>query len=196
MRSHKRKAILVIADRFCRDLPALDRMATFAVRAKLAAMYVGMAVCAMGAHILEDQIRMALRAGNFRMHAAQWVTRLIVVELRIRPDRFPACVAVALLAGDGDGAVRIRDLGLRPSRAWPGIARLLLQCGTHKQWQKANQNCREPTTTFHSAHRIGVCVIGQYGSLVQPHTKIAAVALTTQTHFIRTARSPKLSRQQ
>jgi hypothetical protein len=41
-----------------------------------------------------------------------------------------------------------------------------------------------------------VCVIGQYGSLVQPHTKIAAVALTTQTHFIRTARSPKLSRQQ
>jgi len=113
MSSDQRKAILVIAYLFQRDLPTLDRVAAFTVCAKLAAVYVGVAIGAVGTHILEDQAGMALRAGDLLMHAAQRIAGVVVVELRIRPDRLPTGVTVAVLAWRRNRPVRIAHLGLR-----------------------------------------------------------------------------------
>ena len=58
-------------------------MAAFAVRAELTTMNVSMAISAMSAGVLEDQAGMALGAGHLLMHAAQRISRMVVVELRI-----------------------------------------------------------------------------------------------------------------
>jgi hypothetical protein len=70
------------------------------------------AVGAPGADILENQIGMALRAGDLLVHAAQRIPRLVVLELRVRPDRLPTRVGVAALARDGK-----RPVGIRPQLA-------------------------------------------------------------------------------
>src|ERR1035438_6948168 len=64
-------------------------MAAFTVCAKLAAMNVRMAIGAMRAYILENQACVAFGAGHFLVHAAQWITRAVMIKLGIRPDRFP-----------------------------------------------------------------------------------------------------------
>jgi hypothetical protein len=69
MRSYKRKAILVIANLFQRDLPALHRVATLAICAKLPAMDVGVTVGTAFAYVLEHETGVALRAAYFLMHA-------------------------------------------------------------------------------------------------------------------------------
>lgn len=126
MGSDEREAILVIADLLEGDLPTPYRVAAFTVGAELAAMYVGMAVGAMGTYVLEDQTGMALGTGDFLVHAAQWVAGVVMIEFRIRADRLPTCVAVALLAGDGDGAMGISHLGLGSAhRGATGVRRLL-----------------------------------------------------------------------
>ena len=107
------KPILVIAYLFERDLPTLHRMATLAVRAELAAMNVRMAVRAACTHILEDGANMTFCTGYFFVHAAQWIACVVVVKFWIRADGFPAGEGVAITAGSGDWAMRIRDLGLR-----------------------------------------------------------------------------------
>jgi len=76
------------------------------------------AVCAMRADLSEDQVRMALRAFHLLMHSSQRVSSLIVIEFRIGSDWFPACVGVAVLAGNRDWAVRIRDFGPRAAQRW------------------------------------------------------------------------------
>ena len=93
-------------------------MAALAVCAELAAVNVSVAVCAMRADLLEDQVRMALRAFHFLMHSPQGIPSLIMIEFRIRTGRFPACVGVAVLAGNRDWAVRIRDFGPRAAQRW------------------------------------------------------------------------------
>ena len=58
-------------------------MATLAICAELTAMYVCMAIGTMGTNVLEDQTGMALGATDLLMHAAQGITGVIVIELRI-----------------------------------------------------------------------------------------------------------------
>jgi hypothetical protein len=83
VRPYKRKAILVIANRVQRDIPASDRVAAFTIGAKLPAMNVGMAIGAPGTDILEAETCMALGAVNLLVHAAQGVARAVVVEFRV-----------------------------------------------------------------------------------------------------------------
>ena len=62
---------------------------------------------------------MTLGAGDGRVHAAQRIARLIMVELRNSANRFPAIRGVTILAGNGQAAVRtmraFRDLRTRSS---------------------------------------------------------------------------------
>ena len=97
MCADERKAIEVIANVFVRNLPALHRVAALAVCAEAAAVDVSMAVRTMRADFLENQACVTLGAFHLLMHATQWITGLIVTELGIRTDRFPACVGVAIL---------------------------------------------------------------------------------------------------
>jgi hypothetical protein len=83
-----------------------------AIGAKLAAMYVGVAIGAVSADFLEHQARVALHAIDLLVHAAQRIPSLIVIELRVRPDRLPTGIGVAVLAGRRNRAVRIAHFGL------------------------------------------------------------------------------------
>ena len=100
MCADQREAVLVVANLLQRNLPALHCVTAFAVGAKLPAMNVRVAVRAMRADILEDQADVALVQATFCVHAAQRIAGVIVIELRIGADRFPAGVGVALLAGN------------------------------------------------------------------------------------------------
>jgi hypothetical protein len=63
----------------------------------------------------------ALRTGNFFVHAAKGISRGVVVELRNRANGNPACVCVTVLARNGKWAVRAPcGLLLRIRRAHEG----------------------------------------------------------------------------
>lgn len=102
-------------------------MAALAIGPELAAMNVGVAIGASGADVLEIQIGVALGASHLGMHAPQRVAGLVVIELRVGADGFPARVGVALLAGNRNGAVRIGDFGLRAADTGPRVLRRLLR---------------------------------------------------------------------
>lgn len=70
VRADQGKPVLVIADLIDGDLPSLDRMAALAVGAELPVMDVRMTVSTVRADLLEDKIRVALRAGDLLVHAA------------------------------------------------------------------------------------------------------------------------------
>lgn len=101
------------SDRVDGNLPALDRVATLAVRSKLPVVHIGVAIGAMGAHLLEHQARMALRALHLFMHSAQGITGLVMIEFRMSADWLPAGVGMAVLARNRERAVRVGHLGLR-----------------------------------------------------------------------------------
>lgn len=113
MCAYEREMAMVAPNCIDRDVPSLDGVATLAICAKLAAVNIGMTIGALGAYFLEDEIGMAFRAGDFLVHAAQWITGLIVIEVGIRPDWLPTCISVATLAWNGDWPVRICDLRVR-----------------------------------------------------------------------------------
>jgi len=90
MRAHQRETVLVILNSLQRDLPPFHRMATGAIGAELAAMDIGVAIGALGTDVLEDQIRVALNASHFLVHAAEGISGQIVVELGIGSYGLPA----------------------------------------------------------------------------------------------------------
>lgn len=114
MCAHQGKPVLVILNGLDGSLPALHRVAALAFGAELAAVNIGVAIRAGLADILEHEAGVTLRAGNLRVHPPQRISSAVVVELRDRPNRLPACVRVAVLTRYCDGAVRICDLGMRP----------------------------------------------------------------------------------
>ena len=116
-------------------------------------MDVCMAIGAMRAHILEDQVGVALGARHLFVQAAQRVAGLIVVELGVGADRRPTGVRVAVLAGCGDGAVRIGHFRLRTADAGTRIARRLLRGSSRKQWHESNHDRSEPARTSHRTLR-------------------------------------------
>jgi len=129
----EREAILVVANLRERSLPSFDGVTAFAVGAELAAMDVGVAVCAAGADIFECEAHVAFGARQLGVHAAQRVTGLIMIELGIRTNRFPTGVGVTLLAGNRDGTVRIGDFGLWAADTRPRILSRLLQRRARKK---------------------------------------------------------------
>ena len=112
MRAHQRETVLVILNGLQRDLPTFHRVATGAIGAELAAMDIGVAIGALGTDVLEDQIRVALNASHFLVHAAEGISGQIVVELGIGPYGLPACVRMAVGTRSRKRAMRIGDLGL------------------------------------------------------------------------------------
>lgn len=143
------KPVLVILNLLQRHLPASYRVATLAIRTKLPAMYVRMTVRATAADFLEDQTYMALGARDFGMHAAQRITRLIMVEFRIRPNWLPARVGMALLARNRQGSVRIGNLRLRAADGrTPVIGRLLRRRAEQHDYEGNNRG-DEPACVLH-----------------------------------------------
>jgi hypothetical protein len=79
--SHQRKAILMIANRVQRDIPSSDRMAALAIGSKLPPMDIRVAIGTAGTDVFEDQAGVALRTAHLLMHAPQWISGLIVIEI-------------------------------------------------------------------------------------------------------------------
>ena len=106
MRSYQWKAVLMILNQLTVGFPAFDRVTGLAIRTHLSAMNIRMAIGALRSNICENGFRMALRAGHIRVHAAQRVFRLFVIEFGDRADRLPSSLGVAVLTGNGQRAVR------------------------------------------------------------------------------------------
>ena len=106
MRAKQRESVEVLLDRLIRDIPTGDGVALGAIGPHLTAMNVGVAVRAIFPDISEDRLDVALRAGNFFVHAAKGISRGVVVELRNGANRNPTGAGVAVLARNCQRAVR------------------------------------------------------------------------------------------
>jgi|SRR5579862_3994780 len=102
----QRKTVEVLLNRLDGHLPTKNRMALGAIGAELSPMNVRVAIGAALAHVGENRLGVASRAGYLFMHAAQWVPRGVVAEFRDGANRGPAGVGVAILTRYGEGAVR------------------------------------------------------------------------------------------
>lgn len=92
-------------------VPSFDRVTLLAIRPELPAVNIRMAIGAARSDVSENQADVALRASHFFVHAQQRIFRLVVIEFRDPANRLPACVRVAIFAGDCDKSVRIASLG-------------------------------------------------------------------------------------
>ena len=106
VRAEQRKTILVILYPLNGNIPAPHGVALRAIRPHLPLVNVRVALFTILAHIGEHRLEVALRALNFLVHAAQWITRFVVIEFRDGADGAPACGGVAVLAGNGKRSVR------------------------------------------------------------------------------------------
>src|SRR5882762_6921905 len=106
VRAKQRESVEVLLDRLIRDIPTGDGVALGAIGPHLTPMNVGVAVRAIFPDISEDRLDVALRAGNFFVHAAKGISRGVVVELRNGANRNPTGAGVAVLARNCQRAVR------------------------------------------------------------------------------------------
>jgi len=106
VRAQERKSIEVLRDCLNGNLPARDRVALRAVRSELPAMEVRVAIRAVLADVRENRFHVAARARNLLMHAAQRISRRVVIKFGDRADRCPACSCVAVLAWNIERAMR------------------------------------------------------------------------------------------
>ena len=102
----QRETIVVLLHIFNGDRPSADGVALLAIRAQLALVNIGVAVLAALPNVGENHLHVTLGAGDSRVHAAQRIARLVMVELRNCADRPPAIRGVAVLARDRQAAVR------------------------------------------------------------------------------------------
>ena len=105
------------------NIPPLDGVALRAIRAHFPLVDIGVAILTILAGIGKHRLDVALRAGHFLMHPTERITSLIMIELRNCPDGPPTRGRVAVLAGNGQCAVRtLRCLSLGPI-GWRAPAR-------------------------------------------------------------------------
>ena len=119
VRANQRKTVLVILNRADVRLPALDRVAGFAVGAHLPAMNIRMAVRAFTPNIRKHRLGVTRRARHIGVHATQRVLRLTVIKFRDRADRLPSRLRVTVLAGNYQGTVRAPRAVARRASASP-----------------------------------------------------------------------------
>ena len=100
------EAVIVLLDLLDRYSPAPHRVALLAIGAQLALVNVSMAVLAALADVVEHRLYVTLCAGYILVHAAQWITCLIVIKFRHGADRLPALRGVAVLTGNVESSVR------------------------------------------------------------------------------------------
>lgn len=96
----------MLLDRLDRHLPPENRVALGAPAAELGAVNVGVTISAVLANVGENRFCMASRAGYFFVHALKRVSRGVVIEFGNGANRSPACVGVAIFAGNAKGTVR------------------------------------------------------------------------------------------
>ena len=104
-------------------------MALGAVGAELAAMNIGVAVRAVLANVGKNRPEVAFRAVDFFVLAAKGITSRVVAEFRNGANRGPACVRVAVLAGNGQSPMRT-PAGLPLRGQWVGTGEH--QSGEHE----------------------------------------------------------------
>jgi hypothetical protein len=97
MSADQRETVLMVPDRLHRHLPSLYGVAASAIRSHLPAVDIGMAVRTIRAGVREYRLRVALRAREILVHAAQRKFCSVVIEFRDRPDRLPPELRVAVL---------------------------------------------------------------------------------------------------
>jgi len=90
VRADQWKTIDVLVDLLNRNIPALYGVALLAVSAHLPLVNVRVAVRALGAHVREDQLGVALRTAQALMHAAQGILRGVVIKFGNGPERLPS----------------------------------------------------------------------------------------------------------
>jgi len=123
--AHQREPVQVSFYGLQGDIPASDRMATFAFSAKLTAMYVRMAVGAIHPNVCKNEVCMTQATRNAHMHSTKRGAGLVVVEIRVGPDWAPVDRSVAILTGNTEAAVWVTCAPLdglcdRALRAKPG----------------------------------------------------------------------------
>ena len=90
VRANQRETVHVLIDLLNGHIPALDRVALFAVCAHLPLVNVRVTGRALRSHIRENQLGMTLRATHALMHPAQGIFRCVVIEFRYGSNWFPA----------------------------------------------------------------------------------------------------------
>ena len=103
-------------DYLSRGLPSAHRVTAFTIRPELPPVEIRMTIGTFYRCLGKNFRYVARIAGHRFMHAPKRETGFrVVIELRLRPQGSPACLRVAVLAGDNDGPVRVAD-GLRRRR--------------------------------------------------------------------------------
>jgi hypothetical protein len=106
VRAEQWKPVEVLLNRLDRHLPSENRMALRAVCAELSTVNVSMAIGAVLPNVGKNRFGVASRAGNFFVHAAKGVLRRVVVEFGYGANGGPACVRVAIFAGNVERTMR------------------------------------------------------------------------------------------
>lgn len=106
VRPNQREPVEVLARLLYRHLPALHRVALFAIRSKLPLVNIGVAIRALRSGIGKNRARMALHARDLLVHAQQRELRLVVIEFGLAANRLPAREGVAVVAGHVQRPVR------------------------------------------------------------------------------------------
>jgi hypothetical protein len=125
MSAHQREPVLVSFYGLHGNIPASDRMTFFTFSTKLTAMYVRMAVGTPHPHLRKNKVCMTQAARSARMHSTEGEAGLVVVEIRVGPNRAPVDRGVAILTGYAEVTVRVTGTPLdglrdRAQRAKPG----------------------------------------------------------------------------
>jgi hypothetical protein len=81
-------------------------MALLTTGSQLALVDVRVTILAPLSNIGEDRLDMTFSAGHGRVHPAQWILGLVVIEFRDGADRFPGVRGVAVLAGYVQASMR------------------------------------------------------------------------------------------
>ena len=106
VRAEQWKPVEVLLHRLDRNPPAENRVALGAAGAELGAVNVCVTIGAIFSNVGENRPGMTSRAGYFLVHAAKRVPRGVVVKFGYGSDRGPACVRMAIFAGNGEGTMR------------------------------------------------------------------------------------------
>jgi hypothetical protein len=112
VRTHQRKAVIVVLNGPYGNIPAIDTVALFAARAHLATMNIGVALGALSSHIRKYWFGMALGTHHALVHAAQGKLGLVVIEFGNAADRFPSQRRMAIGAKHVQRSVRASGLGI------------------------------------------------------------------------------------
>jgi len=117
------KPILMLVDGLDQNLPATYSMAGVALRPIPSPVNVGVTVLAIATCIREHGVDVTFLAAHTRVQSAQWVSGLVVIEIRLSADRSPCGRSVTTLArnlhrtmwtvnrGRGRGFLRRRKSG-------------------------------------------------------------------------------------